>query len=269
MRNRSHLVIGLMFLLTSGVWGQVTELEAALNRDFKGHSFTQKAFQCGEKIRYSVDGSADGRLGPWTKCGDIRALSIELPNDHTIVVTAERIALRYDPQRQAFDEMLHKKLGRVVIEIAVPGPMDEAAARAAIAKVFLQDSEHLSDFVPDYWKPFLVQREIDAGLRPKSDAIPMPAVPKRSGITAPRVVHSPDPAYDPFAKSISFQGMSILWLVVDETGAPRDVRVATPLGLGLDDNAVEAVRKWKFKPAMRDGAPIAVLVQVQVNFRRY
>ena len=61
----------------------------------------------------------------------------------------------------------------------------------------------------------------------------------------------------------------MLWLIVDANGAPREIKVARSLGMGLDQKAIEAVRKWKFEPAMKDGRPVAVQINVEVNFRLY
>ena len=61
----------------------------------------------------------------------------------------------------------------------------------------------------------------------------------------------------------------VLWLVVDPNGHPQNIMVARSLGLGLDQKAMDAVRQWKFEPAMKDGRPVAVQINVEVNFRLY
>ena len=61
----------------------------------------------------------------------------------------------------------------------------------------------------------------------------------------------------------------VLWLVVDQYGHPQQLRVARSLGMGLDQKAIEAVRQWKFELAMKDGHPVAVQINVEVNFRLY
>jgi TonB family protein len=58
-----------------------------------------------------------------------------------------------------------------------------------------------------------------------------------------------------------------LYLIVDTDGLPRDIRVARSIGYGLDEEAIEAVKKWKFKPSTFDGHPVAVQVNVEVAFR--
>src|SRR6266568_1971287 len=89
------------------------------------------------------------------------------------------------------------------------------------------------------------------------------------GVSAPRVLEKPDPDYSEEARKAKYQGTVVLWLIVDSAGKPRDVRVARSLGMGLDQKAMEAVRLWKFQPAMKDGTPVAVQINVEVNFRLY
>ena len=59
----------------------------------------------------------------------------------------------------------------------------------------------------------------------------------------------------------------MLTLVVSADGTPQNVTVIQPLGLGLDDKAVEAVSKWKFNPGMRGGEAVPVIATIEVNFR--
>lgn len=89
------------------------------------------------------------------------------------------------------------------------------------------------------------------------------------GVSAPKALDTPDPEYSEEARKAKYQGVVILWLIVDPNGAPRDIKVARSLGMGLDQKAVEAVRRWKFEPAMKDGRPVAVQINVEVNFRLY
>ncbi|MGH9522863.1 MAG: energy transducer TonB, partial [Terriglobales bacterium] len=89
------------------------------------------------------------------------------------------------------------------------------------------------------------------------------------GVSAPRAIDTPDPEYSEEARKAKYQGTCVLWLIVGPDGRPRDVKVARSLGIGLDQKAIEAVRNWKFEPAMKDGKPVAVQINVEVNFRLY
>lgn len=55
-------------------------------------------------------------------------------------------------------------------------------------------------------------------------------------------------------------------LTIQTDGVPKDVRVAKRVREDIDDSALDAVRQWRFRPAMRDGKPIEVRVTVEVSF---
>jgi periplasmic protein TonB len=89
------------------------------------------------------------------------------------------------------------------------------------------------------------------------------------GVSAPRPIFTPDPEYSEEARKAKYQGTCVLWLVVGPDGKTRDIKVARTLGLGLDEKAIEAVKQWKFEPAMKGDTPVAVQVNVEVTFRLY
>jgi TonB family protein len=63
--------------------------------------------------------------------------------------------------------------------------------------------------------------------------------------------------------------MTVLGIVVDRNGNISRVRVERALGMGLDAAAVRKVRTWRFNPGSRDGNPVAVALNVEVDFRLY
>jgi periplasmic protein TonB len=89
------------------------------------------------------------------------------------------------------------------------------------------------------------------------------------GISAPQPVATPDPEYTEQARLAKTQGTCILWLIVDDQGRPRDIRVVRGLGMGLDAKAIDAVKQWRFQPAMKDGRPVNVQISVEVGFKLY
>ena len=89
------------------------------------------------------------------------------------------------------------------------------------------------------------------------------------GISAPQPVSTPDPEYTEEARRAKTQGTCTLWLIVDAAGHPRDIRVVHGLGFGLDAKAMEAVQRWRFDPALKDGRPVTVQISVEVEFKLY
>jgi periplasmic protein TonB len=89
------------------------------------------------------------------------------------------------------------------------------------------------------------------------------------GVSAPRAIYAPDPEYSEEARKAKYQGTVVLWTVIGLDGRIHDLKVQRSLGMGLDQKAIEAVRKWRFEPAMKDGHPVAVQVNIEVNFRLY
>jgi protein TonB len=88
-----------------------------------------------------------------------------------------------------------------------------------------------------------------------------------SDVSPPRVLSKVEPKYSERARKAKRQGTVVLQLIVDEHGRPQDLKVSRALGLGLDQEALEAVKKWTFKPGMKDGKPVPVIATIEVNFR--
>ena len=86
-------------------------------------------------------------------------------------------------------------------------------------------------------------------------------------VSAPKPTYAPDPQYSEQARAAHYEGNVVLWLVVNAGGLPQDIKVQKSLGMGLDIEAIKAVRQWRFQPAMKDGKPVPVMINVQVNFR--
>jgi TonB family protein len=89
------------------------------------------------------------------------------------------------------------------------------------------------------------------------------------GVSAPVAIFTPEAEFSDEARRAKYQGVVLISLIVDSQGNPQNPRVVRPLGMGLDEKALEAVRKYKFKPAMKEGKPVAVMMSIEVNFRLY
>jgi TonB family protein len=91
-----------------------------------------------------------------------------------------------------------------------------------------------------------------------------------NGVSAPVVIHSVEAQFSDEARRAKYQGICLISLIVDAQGNPQSIRVARSLGKGLDEKAIEAVRQYKFSPAMKDGqTPVPVMITIEVDFKLY
>ena len=83
----------------------------------------------------------------------------------------------------------------------------------------------------------------------------------------PTIVHSPDPEYSVAAHNAKIQGEVVLTATIGTDGLAREIQVMRPLGYGLDELAMEAVKKWTFKPGESSGKPVPAKITLEVPFR--
>jgi protein TonB len=89
-------------------------------------------------------------------------------------------------------------------------------------------------------------------------------------ISIPKAFYAPDPEFSDEARRAKYQGEVTIQLIVDAQGNPQNPRVVQALGMGLDEKAIEAVMRYKFKPALKGGkTPVPVIMNIVVNFRMF
>ena len=86
-------------------------------------------------------------------------------------------------------------------------------------------------------------------------------------VTSPRLLHKVEPSYTEMARNAKLEGIVLLAAEVWEDGKAHNFRVLESLGMGLDGQAINAVRQWLFEPGKKDGRPVKVVVQFQVSFK--
>jgi TonB family protein len=91
----------------------------------------------------------------------------------------------------------------------------------------------------------------------------------KNGVSAPVPLNSVGAEYSEEARREKIMGVCLVSVIVDTQGKPQNPHVIRALGYGLDQKALEAVRKYHFKPAMKAGVPVPVMITVEVNFRLY
>lgn len=137
---------------------------------------------------------------------------------------------------------------------------------AALDTVFarnLDDSMIVS--LPDFWQRYYHAIAAHSEFRPSD-----PNVLRQNSVDQPaRLLTRVEPASNAYAQANEIAGMALYHVVLDAQGHPQQIAVSRPIGFGLDENAVEAIRRSTFQPAMNDGKPVPVLIDVFVEFRIY
>jgi TonB family protein len=277
----------LLVMLSFAPWARAGD--ADLNSDYQGKVLTLRHFYEGTHLVFQTDGSLIGRaeIGPWTVDGEIFINTIEAKG-RVLRIRGRRVCLVFDrrkePGRDVLESLeetrvnnrdpddLDKREGvfrakDVDIDIRLDSENpDEEGVKSAMDRVFLAPSESMSDIVPDFWRGYFDERE---GRPRTSGYTGVYYSVKKGEVSPPRRISGREPEFSEYARVGKFQGTMTVSLVVDPSGAARNVVIATPLGLGLDEKAVEAVRAWKFEPATKDGQPVAVAIMVEVDFHLY
>ena len=86
-------------------------------------------------------------------------------------------------------------------------------------------------------------------------------------VTPPTVLSRIEPVYSEKAREAKLQGKVVVSAIVRKDGSLEVLKVVRGLGLGLDKNAIDALKKWRFRPGMRDGKPVDVALNIEVNFK--
>jgi TonB family protein len=264
------------------------ELEKLLTDQYRDkilalrHSFKSSSQQ------YNVEGKPvkTGEEGPWTLYGRIAVQKVVVRAD-SLRLEGKRVVYMLDDRTKRFMPFRDREGVTITIRLNAPLTFADQAA-AVLNQVFAMSPEDVVKSAPSYWQDYLAQQD-SAGQ--KMDEVSSAGAAQQqpagnagtsaytgnervfnlgaSGVTAPKILFNPEPDYTDAARKHSFQGVVGLNVVVDSSGAVRNVKIAHPLGFGLDENAVKTISTWRFAPAMRDGQPVATLVYIEFDFRLF
>ena len=84
---------------------------------------------------------------------------------------------------------------------------------------------------------------------------------------APVVIEKTGPEYTEEARKAKVEGTVVLQVEIATNGLARNIYVARSLGYGLDEKAIECVRQWRFRPAVKHGTRVRVPATIEINFR--
>jgi TonB family protein len=157
---------------------------------------------------------------------------------------------------------------------ADPGSVTTTTSPAHAAKV-LKDAldaifapgldEHMMAAMPDFWKLYYEAAAARTDYRPKDAAV----LRQNTVDTKARLLTTFEPGSNEFAQANGVAGMALYHTIIGADGKPGEIAVARPIGFGLDESAVTAIRNAKFEPAVKDGKPVPVMLDLVVQFRIY
>ena len=194
----------------------------------------------------------------------------------TLRLGGSRVGIRFDPGTSAVSriELMHGRdpanLQREAIRIEIKAPAS-GDFTATLDEIFSPDLRAFLVPLPSIWQTFAGRHAALMGSTPVTPAASSdnpPAVNRIGGnASGPRVLHAPEPEFSEQARTARVGGNVLVSLHVDSDGQPSHIAIVRPLGMGLDEKAVEAVAAYRFKPAERDGVPVAVELNISVNFQ--
>ena len=119
--------------------------------------------------------------------------------------------------------------------------------------------------MPEFWRLYYGAAAAKTDYRPSDPAVLRESMVDKKA----HLVTSFEPASNQYAQDHGVAGMCLYHVVVGADGKPGEIAVARPIGFGLDENAVDSIRKVTFEPAIKDGKPVPVLLDLVVEFRIY
>lgn len=247
------IVLALLCTVLSAV-ARADRLSDDLNQEYQKrvvgvrqaiHNGTQEFDNAGNPVN-------PGPAPAWEIYGGVLIDKLSLKNDR-LRIDGMRVALP-GPTEQGKGEVI--PMGKVQFDIHLDRPLGSMEeARAVLGRVFYLDEND------EHRKPEL-RRTGSSTLNP----VTVDAVSKTPGFVPPKPHYTPEPEFSEAARRTGFQGTVLLSVLIDAQGAVVAVKLDRGVGHGLDENAMETVKNWRFSPATTNGAPVSVWMPIEVSF---
>jgi len=297
-------VLVVVSLVPTSVAGST--LEDDLAHIFVGRSFTIRNFYRGSHLEYQSDGKLAGKAesGYWSRDGMVEFSSVRISPDNKLTMQGKRTCILLDTHQGEFSNVTTGD--NVVIEVQLsPDQLKFQSIISVLQKILLNDHDRLSDLVPSYWAN-CVSKKVDrrdknspweclgsrnqgapdfAGKKLNWDT-PLPdnslhngmqmytlvhniAYLEEDGVTTPRLQVGKDPIFQWEQRRKTLDSITlVLSFDVDGDGKPTNIMIVSPVGMGLDDEAAEALAAWKFAPGKRLSRPCVVHARAIFNINR-
>jgi TonB family protein len=272
--SRKISFLFLAVLLFQAAAAHADSLKDALNHKYKDQILALRSplTKGDQKFDSSGHSLSIAKSSGWLLYGGISVKKIELSPD-TLRVEGDG-ATSY----------MEKRIGKVIvmpfgkarhIEIHLDQPLNSVdEADAIMGRIFFLGPDALDHIRPEFRRAD--DNTPDSEISKVSQHEFRPASANTAGsndnndkVLAPRPIHTPVPEFSAQARQAKYQGTVVLGIVIDKAGKVSRIRLDRPLGMGLDENAMEGVKQWRFSPATRNGEPVAVAMEIEVSFNLY
>lgn len=284
--KKAAIVIAVLCCLPRLLLGSDPDLRTELNA-----SYAHKGLFLRHPVRqnsqhYDSDGKlvSSGDEGPWTLYGPVEVTRVDLTNDKLRII-GNRLIYAYDPKLHEFAATRQKHPTEVKIEIALGAPLSTLEeTNAIISRVFAKNPAEIVASLPDFWRLYFQKRPEtlpsaesnvsstagnNTGSSGPSEKGLAPARIGMKGVKPPQPIYTPEPEFSEFAKTAGIQGVCVLSAIIGVDGRTHDIHIVRPLGAGLDERAIDAVRNWKFKPATMGGQPVPMQLGLEIAFNLF
>lgn len=305
LRRLLFLLLFSVGLSSSLLASSIDDLENTVSTQFQGKMLILLHPLAKESLRFNADGTLikGGSPGPWTVYGAIRVNKVQLSPDK-LRVQGQRIFFTFKSSRPAPYVFALRKNRNVPpckpsIEVEIkldqpPNSLDQV--QTTLSKVFALNKQDFLNSVPEFWRSYITKnldfdpaqagalQYIDAnsthvGKSADANATTSSQAENQSDqvifkvgdndVKVPKARSTPEPEFSEAARYEKYQGVVVLYAVVDKGGTVTKVNIVRPLGLGLDDEAANEVKHWRFNPATHNGEPVAVAMNIEVAFNLY
>jgi TonB family protein len=268
------MLLGLI-LVVSVPFASATSLEDQLRKSYVGTQRMLRHFYDSDALKFDSSGNPrnTGKEGPWTLLGGVIIDSLQLKSGR-LELQGRRRMLVFDASNKKLLNFALKQTFWIEVQTQ-DGPDQDAQLSAALAQVFVPDSDLIS-VVPDYWRDYVAKftgRQAQgnpcegpqanvAGATPQA----APTLKISSGVAEGLKIHDVTPIYPESARRYGIQGDLILRAVIDKNGGLGRICIIQALGAGLDESSINAIRQWKYRPYIFNGEPVEVVTAIKVQF---
>jgi TonB family protein len=254
------------------------DLERQLKQHYVGKTLILRHPVEKDSQQYDSGGKllSGGHEGPWTLYGGMKIRKISLKPDQ-LRLEGNRVFFTYDVQQTAMS-YVPEDHSNIKLTVALDHPCSSLEeATKVVQSIFAVGNEDLLESAPVYWKPFLAKRlgltwdettgaQSGPGEKTSSDGGKIFQLNMGSGVRPPRAIYTPEPEFTQQARKHRFDGTAAFKAVVNQSGRVEHIRIVRALGMGLDEEAIDVMKRWQFRPGTLDGRPVNVELMLVVSF---